>query len=77
MLLLQEAFRAFSISSFLERRYSLRSKSLATVASSTVARRVAKAVRDVLVVVVKAAAEEFATTSIRANLDMDTIFDLI
>lgn len=61
MLLTHEALRALSISSFLERRYSLRSKSVATsAASSTVAWRV-KAVRDV-VVVVKAAAEVLETT---------------
>ena len=76
-MLKQEALSARSISSFLERRYVLRSKSVVTVESSTVALRVVKAVRDVLVVVVKAAAEELVATSKRANFDIDTIFVLL
>lgn len=72
-MLLQEALSALSISSFLERRYSLRSKTVATAASSTVALCAVKATRDVLVVVVNAAAQVLVATSKRAYFDIETI----
>ena len=72
--LMQEALSALSISSFLDRRYSLRSKSVVTAeSSSTVAWRV-NAARDDLVVEVKAAAEVEQATKYRANFDMETMF---
>ena len=73
IVLTQEALRAISISSFLERRYSLRSKSVDTVASSTVALCAVKAGRVVLLVLVNAAAQVLVATSIRAYFDIETI----
>ena len=51
----------------------MRSKTVATAASSTVALCVVKATRDVLVVVVNAAAQVLVATSKRAYFDIETI----
>jgi hypothetical protein len=81
MVLATDALRAFSISSFFDKRYSLRSKLVFTTESSTVALYVmndALCDVDLDVDVVKAAVPDVLyATSTRAIFDRDTMFQIV